>query len=310
MPLAFEVENTFQERRAARMTSQIGRIFIGGWFAVHAAAGAVPISIPAEPAGLVGASVPNWYFDGARGGVFGSISSEPLGLRTASMWGYGSSHGRDLSHWLEPERSGWRLSTLGYAWRDVTLEGSVLEETDHALPRPSQQDAFKLAARSTRLSYHVMPALSLQFSRGTLGGLDQLVHNGDVRRTVLSATMTQFVQGAEWQTTFAWGRNTRKEHTATIGYLAETTFRFGGSHMGFGRFEQVGSDTLHLDHQLYRRAGKINKLSVGYFHDLHRRGETHLGVGAVASRHLLSKSNEAVHGSEPPSFMLFVRLKL
>ncbi|HVL77450.1 MAG TPA: hypothetical protein VM406_15665, partial [Noviherbaspirillum sp.] len=179
---------------------------------------------------------------------------------------------------------------------------------------PREPDAMReeprFTSRRARLSYQPLPGLVLQFSRGTWSRIDQLVAEGQIRRTSLSATYTRNLTGGEWLTTLAWGRNAPRGGTSLNGYLAETSVRLAGVHTAFARFEQVGSGPLYDPDTPFRMAAKVNKLSLGYYQDMYQRGANRIGLGVVASRHLLSSAQEASIGRDPSSVMFFMRLRM
>jgi len=215
------------------------------------------------------------------------------------------------SHWLDSSYRIASVLTLGYTWRDVRVEGSAFSAKDvdgHRVPR---NEAPKLDSRAARLSFNPSPEWSIQFSRGALSGLDQMIAAGDVRRTTLSATYQRLFDDGNWQTTLAWGRNSRKFRESTMGYLLESTLRFGGTHIVFGRFEQIGSDELLRENEsLQRQAFKMGKVTLGYFRDLPANGPLKLDVGVLASRHLVPSQVAPSYGRDPTTVMLFVRLNL
>lgn len=224
--------------------------------------------------------------------------------------GFDSVDRRRTSNFLE-RRNDLHVLTVGYAWHQISVEGSASTRRTEESARLRQFEETKLAWRSARLSYRPSPPLLLQVSRGTASGLDQLVPYTDVRRTTLSATYTRNFTAGEWQTTVAWGRNARKLHADTLGYLAESAVRFGGRHTAFGRIEQVGSDDLYLDDLALRgQFVRMKKLTIGYYQDVHRRGRARIGVGAIASRHFLPSSHFGAHDRHPISYMLFMRVSL
>lgn len=202
------------------------------------------------------------------------------------------------------------LISMGYSWRRVTVEGAARTDSSrepNMLPTPD--DGLRTLSRLARLSYSPLRGLNLRFSRGTWSRVDQLVAEGEVRRTSLSVNYTRPLTGGEWQTTVAWGRNKHRDRQSLTGYLAETSLRFGGRHTAFGRFEQVGSDELNGVGLQQRDFVRVNKLSAGYYQDLRRDPGGQIGVGLVASRHLLNDSQTPA-GTDPTSFMFFVRVKM
>lgn len=207
---------------------------------------------------------------------------------------------------------GSRAFTLGYTRGDVTFERSVSGLQSQQNEILGNDTLPKLSSRSVRLSYQPAPNWTLRLSRGSVSGLDQLVPNGsEVRRTTLAATYNQEFKQGYWQTTLAWGRSARKLRESTMGYLLESTLRFYGTHVVFGRLEQVGSDDLMRENEsMPRQLFKLNKLTVGYFQDYKTSGPFNFDIGALVSRHFTPSPMEPSYGSGPTAYMMFVRFKL
>ncbi len=255
----------------------------------------------------------------ASGGrsVFGyvGIPGEPaLGPPVSYMRRYAGFDSADpalASHWLDSTGSNPRVFTVGYAWRDLKLEGSAFSSLAQEDPKPPGNGWPRLDSRSARLSFNPSSNWAFQLSRGSLSGLDQLVPNEEVRRTTISATYNLLFTDGNWQTTLAWGRNARKYRETTMGYLLESTLRFSGSHAVFGRLEQVGSDGLIRENETaQRQMFKMNRVSLGYFHEVQSSGPLKFDVGVFMSRHLIPAAAAPSYGSDPTSYMFFLRLKL
>jgi hypothetical protein len=250
------------------------------------------------------------------GTMFGSVAlpDEPASERPVSQMkryaGIDDSDPAVTSRWLDSSYRRSSMLTLGYAWREVRVEGTVLAAkavNEHRLPR---NETPKLDARAARLSFNPSEHWLFQFSRGVLSGLDQMVAGGDLRRTAVSVTYQNLFDSGNWQTTLAWGRNTRKFQVPTTGYLLESTLRFSDTHILFGRMEQVSIDDLLLKdlESLRGLPFKVNKLTFGYFRDLPANGPLKLDIGVLGSRHLVPADVGSSYAHDPTSFMLFLRL--
>lgn len=241
-------------------------------------------------------------------GVPGEVA---LGPPVSSMYRYAGldDPGAMLSsHWLYPAHSNSQVFTVGYTWRDLTVERSAF--SSGVRRQPAERNSLKLDSRSLRLSYKPSQNWTLQLSRGSLSGIDQLVPNENVRRTTISATYRQSFEGGDWHTTLAWGRNARKFRETTMGYLLDSTLRFSGTHVVFGRLEQVGSDDLMRQNEsVQTELFKMNKLTVGYFHDVKTNGSVKFDIGILASRYFIPPTMAPSYGANPTSYMVFVRLR-
>ena len=52
------------------------------------------------------------------------------------------------------------------------------------------------------------------------------------------------------------------------------------------------------------------KFSLGYIYDFHVAEHVKLGIGGLASRYIVPKGLDLAYGSDPTSFMTFIRLKI
>jgi len=211
-------------------------------------------------------------------------------------------------HWLYPENNGSSAFTFGYAWRDVTVERSVFSSGKKE--NSANKHLFKLDSRSVRFSYKPSANWTLQISRGSLSGLDQLVPDSQVKRTSISMTYQHAFPESDWQTTLAWGRNARRGREAVVGYLLESTYRFSGPNVVFGRMEQVGNDELFREDESARSGlSKMNKLTVGYFRDISESKKMKFDIGVLASRHMIPSAQTAGYSDNPIIYMAFVRFR-
>jgi hypothetical protein len=52
------------------------------------------------------------------------------------------------------------------------------------------------------------------------------------------------------------------------------------------------------------------KFSLGYIYDFHLAEHVKFGIGGLASKYLVPSGLNATYGSDPTSFMVFIRLKV
>lgn len=213
------------------------------------------------------------------------------------------------SHLLAPGRA--RGVALAYDWGGITIEGATAGATPErdALGPPAA--GWQSLARSARLSWRPLPGMVLRFSTGSWNRLDQLVEDGQMRRSSIAASYTKRITGGEWLTTFAWGRNAPRDGDSLYGYLAETSVRFGGAHLAFARLEQVsGLELMQSDMPSALLPERLRKASIGYYQDLMRKRTGRVGVGLQASRYLVPAAQARVFRDNPTSFMLFMRVDM
>lgn len=217
----------------------------------------------------------------------------------------------ESGHWLNSGHDISRVLTVGYAWRDVLVEGSAFSGGNRTEGVRPEANRLRLDSRSARMTFKPSPDWSIQFSKGALNGLDQVVAGGDVRRTTLSTTYSRPLSFGTWETTLAWGRNARKSREATVGYLAESSFQFNGGHAVLGRVERVGSDELLRENESYQRQPfKLSKVTLGYVHDISSTPAVSLDVGMLVSRYLVPSHVAPAYGNDPTAYMLVVRIGL
>lgn len=254
--------------------------------------------------------------------MFGlDLASGYIGLNGAPALGPPVSHMRrfagmdnpdkpDAGHWLHPDHATSEVLTLGYTWRELQVEGSAFTGRLPEERMTPMNDGLKLGSRSARLTFKPSPNWSVQFSKGSLSGLDQVVAGADVRRTTLSSTYRYGFTFGEWETTLAWGRNARKGRETTVGYMAESSLRVNHAHIVFGRFERAGSDELLRENESWQRLPfKLNKLTLGYFQEIKTSPNVSVDAGALVSRYLVPSHVAPAYGRDPTACMFFVRLK-
>lgn len=246
-------------------------------------------------------------------GTAGQGSDPALGPPMSFMRRYAGIDNPDMPHavhWLHGNSDGSQVFTLGYAWRELQLEGSAFSRRQQEEGMPPAADRLKIDSRSARLTFRPSSKLSVQFSKGSLGTLDQVVAGGDVRRTTLSSTYRHSFDFGEWESTLAWGRNSRRSRETTVGYLAESSLRLHQTHVFFGRIERVGSDELlRQDESIQRTPFKLSKLTLGYFQDVKATPVLSVDTGILVSRYLVPSQVAPSYGNDPTGFMAFVRLK-
>jgi hypothetical protein len=212
-------------------------------------------------------------------------------------------------HWLDSTHVAWGVVTGGYTWTLLKLEASAFNG------REPDQFHYNIETRgldsySVRATVNPTANLSMQTSYGHLMGPEQLQPNVNVSRTTASATYNAPV-ARWWQTTVAVGHNSPSAGAGSNAWLLESALKLGLAHTVFARAERVGKDELFLPGQpLYGPTYTIEKLSVGYIHDLVHAGALDLGLGALVSTYSYPSVLNSAYGYRPTSFMVFVRARL
>ena len=218
-------------------------------------------------------------------------------------------------HWLDSTHISFGVLTGGYVWRKLKLEASLFNGRE-----PDQfrwnVETRKLDSASGRLSWNPTPDLALQISHGRLDSPEALSPNVAVRRTTASASYQYAIAGLPTQSTLAWGRNRHDggpgEQSGSNGYLLESATRLDRKTTLFGRLEQVDNGELfdHHDGGAGAASYRIRKLSVGFVRELFRVNKVNFGAGALVSRYGAPAALDPIYGSQPSSYMVFVRARL
>lgn len=213
-------------------------------------------------------------------------------------------------HWLDATHITYGVLTGGYRWNNAKLEASLFNG------REPDQNRYNIELRhldsnAVRLSWNPTPDLALQASSGRLASPEQLDPQVSVRRTTASASLNANADRLVSQTTFAWGRNEPQPGKASNAWLLESTAILDNRHTVFGRIERVGKDELFLPGQsLYGQAFAINSISLGYIHDFSRVQSIRFGAGAMGTVYRYPAALDPSYGTEPVSFLLFMRVRL
>ena len=225
--------------------------------------------------------------------------------------GMGSPEAPLTHHWLDSTHITFGVVTLGTIQDRWKVEGSVFRGRE-----PDQHrwdiEAPSLDSGSFRVSYNPTDDLALQVSYGRLTSPEQLHSGTDENRLIASASYNRrLAERANWQTTFAWGRRDHSPGRTLDGFLLESALLLDDRHTLFGRVERVSNDELFAaPDPRSDRVFTINKLSLGYLHDVRVADHLKLGAGALVSFYDVPKALDSAYGSDPVSFMLFMRAKL
>ncbi len=213
-------------------------------------------------------------------------------------------------HWLDSTHITFGVVTLGAVWSRLKVEGSVFNGRE-----PDQSrwniETRALDSASARISYNPSANWAFQLSYGRLASPEQLEPNVAVRRTTVSAIYDTSIRNYRWQTTFAWGQNSKDPGNRTDAYLLESALRLGERHTLFARAEMVDKDELFaagapLAGQVFR----VKKLSTGYVYDFAKVQHVRIGAGGVVSAYSYPATLAPAYGGAPYSYMVFLRARL
>ncbi len=211
-------------------------------------------------------------------------------------------------HWLDSTHISYGVLTGGYSYDKWKVEGSVFNGREPNQYRSDIEEP-KLDSYAARLTFNPNANWSMQTSWGYLKSPEQLTPEVSENRLTASTTYNKPFGDNNWATTFAWGRRMNNPGHDLDGFLLESSVVLYDTHTFFARAENVDEDELLDGTPMQGRVVNISKLSVGYIRDFHPLEHVKLGVGGLVSRYAYPDSIDSYYGSEPTSFMLFMRLK-
>jgi hypothetical protein len=213
-------------------------------------------------------------------------------------------------HWLDSTHITYGVTTLGYVWKNLKLEGSAFRGRE---PDEDRWDieSPKLDSYSTRLSYNPTSNWSFQVSYGDIDSPEQLHPDVDTERTTASAAYNKLFKKGNWQTMLAWGRNNNDPGNRLDAFLIESVLQLKKTHTLFTRFERAEKDELFSEGDpLEGEIFNVNKSSLGYIYDFPQWKQLQWGIGGTYSWHFLPDELDAAYGEMPTSYMIFARVKL
>jgi hypothetical protein len=216
-----------------------------------------------------------------------------------------------LHHWLDSTHVSMGVMTVGYIHDRFKLEASAFRGRE-----PDQHrwdiESPNLDSGSVRLSFNPTEDWALQVSYGHLASPELLQPRLDENRFTASASYNRRLdEHSNWQTTIAWGQRDFAPGHTLDGVLLESALLLDNTHTVFGRAERVANDELFAVPE--SRAGRVftvNKLSLGYIYDIPLLEHLKAGAGGLVSVYALPNALDSAYGSNPVSFMAFIRAKL
>jgi hypothetical protein len=218
-------------------------------------------------------------------------------------------------HWLDSTHITFGVVTVGTVVDTWKIEASAFRGRE-----PDQYrfdiEAPSLDSVSARLSWNPLRELSMQVSWGRIHSPEQLQPNIDEDRITASAIYTQpFGNNNLWSSTFAWGRKIEHPGETFDAFLLESAAIFQQTYTLFMRAERIDAHELFSDMPgvapaLAQGAFPVGKLSLGGIYDFPVADHLKLGVGGLVSRYGIPGELKPFYGSDPTSYMVFVRLKV
>ncbi|HZP81420.1 MAG TPA: hypothetical protein VFB21_07275 [Chthonomonadaceae bacterium] len=211
-------------------------------------------------------------------------------------------------HWQDGSHITFGVLTLGGWHRNVQLEGSIFTGRE-----PDEQrwnfDPMRFDSYSGRITYNPGPNWSLQASYGFLRSPEALHPGEDVRRTTASAMYVQPRRdGGFWANTFVWGRN--NIHRAdSDSFLLESSLNLANRNTLFARMEYVQKSGEELNLAPMDKRYDIGQFTLGTVHDFTPNRSYQMGVGASVTFTAKPAELDALYGSSPVSYWLFLRIR-
>lgn len=216
-----------------------------------------------------------------------------------------------MHHWLDSTHITYGVATAGYVWKGLKFEASSFTGRE---PNQNRWDIEhpRFDSASSRISFNPSRDLSIQASFGYLKSPEQLEPGVDVRRTSASIIYNKPLTQANWQVTFAWGRNAKVGGKALDGFLLESALKIRDTHTFLGRFERVAKDELFPQEEdpLHGEKFNVNKLTLGYLYEFPAWRHMKWGLGGTLDVNMIPEKIHSAYGNTPVGYMLFVRVKL
>lgn len=219
-----------------------------------------------------------------------------------------------------PFENGWPRSataapdvvTLGYAWRQLRVEGSVSNERRMHQKEVHFSTGKPFGLSSSLLSFNSSSNLTLQVRRGRLKRFEQIDPDEDVKRTMISAIYQYPLGRNQWQTMLSAGRSRKKaDGNASSAYVVESLFQLHRVHTFFGRAERTTADELFRELDTLRGRNFVaNRYTLGYVYNMAAMGPFNLILGGLVTKRTMPADQIPMMGKDPVAGKVFVRLSI
>jgi hypothetical protein len=216
-------------------------------------------------------------------------------------------------HLLDPANTTGTGFGLGYAWRNMKLEGALVNVREGREPVYGAGVTKSLTTATSRLSYQPNPNLTFQLARGHLSRQSVTDADDDVRRTSIAANYNRAIGSSNWQTILAFGRNTGKTDGGGNNriYLLESSVRIAGAHTVFARLERASAAELFTERDaLYGQDFNANRATLGYVYAIPLGARSQMTFGGVVAKRTMPHEAASILGSDPPAYKAFMRVSL
>jgi hypothetical protein len=213
-----------------------------------------------------------------------------------------------LSHHLQDStHTSFGVVTTGFVIARVKLEASTFNGREPNEERWSIQLA-PLDSWSARASAAPSRNWTAQYSIGRLEHPEALEPGSQWRQTA-SVEYNRPMAAGNWATTMVWGRVHKLATNANLNsYLLESTLNFRRQNYVFSRLELVDKDELFPQAPMHP-AYRIGAYTFGGVRNLIHDHAWQLGLGADVTFYSKPAALDAVYGTHPVSFQIFLRAR-
>jgi hypothetical protein len=214
-------------------------------------------------------------------------------------------------HYADATHITFGISTLGFRYKDVKVEGSAFtgrEPDEHRY----DFDPVKLDSYSLRLSYNPSKEWALQVSNGWIHSPEDLEPQQNVDRFTASAIHTKMLSNdSYWASTLVYGQNHYSDNGKTLpSALLESTLQLSKTAI-YGRYEFVRKDAEELDLQNVYPANpnfNINALTLGVSQILTIIKRTDVRAGVQGSLNFSPGPLQTLYGAAPASVEVYLHI--
>ncbi|MGH9780611.1 MAG: hypothetical protein ACRD33_02225 [Candidatus Acidiferrales bacterium] len=220
-------------------------------------------------------------------------------------------------HWEDSSHIAYEVATVGVKHKIVRLEVSGFHGAE---PNENRWNIATGAMDSWAARFSIFPTSNwaAQVSVGRLTH-PEAAQSGDVVRTTASVSYSRPMGGADWATSFVFGRN----HSTITGrgtnaFLVESVVPFHKKNYFTGRWEMVDKDELFaaepaLEQQLASTVGDtfwIGAYTLGYTRYLHLWSPIETGFGANFSTYTMPSAIIPFYGEHPVGVNMYLHFRL
>jgi hypothetical protein len=214
-------------------------------------------------------------------------------------------------HYQDATHIAFGVSTLGFRYKDIKLEGSTFTGREPDEFRYNF-DPLKLDSYSLRLSYNPSKQWALQVSDGWIHSPEEHEPSQNVNRFTASAIHTKMLNNNSYvATTLVYGQNHYSDNGKTQpSMLLENSLQLSRAAI-YGRYEFVQKDAEELDMHAAFPANpnfNIHALTLGTNYRLGSAKNTDLTLGIQGTLNVSPSALKSYYGSAPTGFQVYLRI--